>query len=115
MFKITPNPPVSLRVESIDPQIVDRALAYYNLPSGTSSKRCSAHSTLKNNAEPQSREDILVDASSILESAAATAYEHADNLTGPDRKVAMGVVRLIELAQGRVDSVLEDEFTSGAR
>jgi len=115
MFKVTPNPPVSPHVETIDPQIVDRALAYYNLPQGTSSKRCGAHSIRKNNAEPQSREDILVDASAILESAAATAYEHADNLTGPDRKVAMGVVRLIELAQGRVDSVLEDEFTSGVR
>ncbi len=54
----------------------------------------------------------LVDASSILESAAATAYEHADNLADADRKVAMGVVRLIELAQGRVDSVLEGGFTS---
>ncbi|NWD68822.1 hypothetical protein HX870_14565 [Pseudomonas gingeri] len=57
----------------------------------------------------------LVDASAILESAAATAYEHADNLADADRKVAMGVVRLIELAQGRVDSVLEGEFTSGVR
>ncbi len=115
MFKVTPNPPVSSHVETIDPRIVDRALAYYNLPQDTSSKRCGAHSTRKNTTEPQGHEDILVDASSILESAAATAYEHADNLTGPDRKVAMGVVRLIELAQGRVDSVLEDEFTGGVR
>ena len=109
MFKITPNPPVSLRVESIDPHIVDRALAYYNLPQGTSPKRCGANSTRKINAEPESREEILVDASSILESAAATAYEHADNLTGPDRKVAMGVVHLIELAQLRMDSVLDGQ------
>ncbi|MCU1737341.1 MULTISPECIES: DUF6124 family protein [unclassified Pseudomonas] len=54
------------------------------------------------------REETLITASSILESAAATAYENADNLTGPNRKVAMGVVHLIELAQRLVDSVIED-------
>jgi len=112
MFKITPNPPVSPSIDTIDPLIIDRALAYHNVPQGTSSKRCDSNSTRKHNSEPQSREETLVDASAILESAAATAYEHADNLTGSDRKVAMGVVRLIELAQGRVDSALEDEFTN---
>ncbi|RBH53676.1 hypothetical protein C3F00_026990 [Pseudomonas sp. MWU13-2860] len=53
------------------------------MPPGASSKRRGANSTRKISAEPESREEILVDASSILESAAATAYEHADNLTGP--------------------------------
>ncbi|MGY2251121.1 DUF6124 family protein [Pseudomonas gingeri] len=48
--------------------------------------------------EPQSREDALVTLYSILQSAAATAYENADNQTGLNRKVAMGVVRLIEMA-----------------
>ncbi len=83
MLKITPNSPISSSIESIDPHIVDRALAHYNLPPGASSKRRGANSTRKISAEPESREEILVDASSILESAAATAYEHADNLTGP--------------------------------
>jgi len=46
---------------------------------------------------------------SILQSAAATAYEHADNQTGSNRKVAMGVVHLIELAQLRMDSVLDGQ------
>ena len=55
------------------------------------------------------REETLITASSILESAAATAYENADNLTGANRKVAMGVVHLIELAQRQVDSVIEDQ------
>jgi len=90
MFKVTPNPPVSLCLETIDPHIVDRALAHYNLPPGAGSKRCGAHSTRKINAEPESREEILVDASSILESASATAYEHADNLTGPGHNIALG-------------------------
>ncbi|MPQ67195.1 MULTISPECIES: DUF6124 family protein [Pseudomonas] len=40
---------------------------------------------------------------------AATAYENTDNLTGPHRKVAMGVVHLIELAQRQVDSLPEEE------
>src|SRR5450830_325398 len=54
-------------------------------------------------------EDVLVNVYSILQSAAATAYEHADNQTGSNRKVAMGVVHLIELAQLRMDSVLDGQ------
>ncbi|NWD74494.1 hypothetical protein HX890_10280 [Pseudomonas gingeri] len=54
-----------------------------------------------------SREDALVKAYSILQSASATAYEHADNQTSENRKVAMGVVHLIDLALLWVDSVLE--------
>ncbi|MGY2221448.1 DUF6124 family protein [Pseudomonas gingeri] len=50
---------------------------------------------------------MLLDVYSILQSAAATAYENADNQTGTDRKVAMGVVQLIELAQQKIDSVLD--------
>ncbi|NWA11658.1 hypothetical protein HX808_31230 [Pseudomonas gingeri] len=53
------------------------------------------------------RETILLDAYSILQSAAAMAYENADNQTGTRRKVAMGVVHLIELAQQKIDSVLD--------
>ncbi|NWE26810.1 DUF6124 family protein [Pseudomonas gingeri] len=45
---------------------------------------------------------------SILQSAAATAYENADNQTGTNRKVAMGVVHLIELAQLRMDAMLNE-------
>ncbi|RBH57185.1 hypothetical protein C3F00_012475 [Pseudomonas sp. MWU13-2860] len=60
---------------------------------------------------PQSREEALVNASSILDSAAATAYENADNLSGANRKVAMGVVHLIELAQRQVDSVIDEQPT----
>ncbi|NWB32072.1 hypothetical protein HX886_34680 [Pseudomonas gingeri] len=56
---------------------------------------------------PRDRETILLDVYSILQSAAATAYENADNQTGTNRKVAMGVVHLIELAQQKIDSVLD--------
>ncbi|WP_371319305.1 DUF6124 family protein [Pseudomonas gingeri] len=38
---------------------------------------------------------------------AATAYEHANNQIGSNRKMAMGVVHLIELAQLKMDSVLD--------
>jgi len=38
------------------------------------------------------------------------AYDYADNLTGSNRKVAMGMVHLIELAQRRVDSALEEKL-----
>ncbi|NWE26821.1 hypothetical protein HX877_14520 [Pseudomonas gingeri] len=57
---------------------------------------------------PRDRETTLLDVYSILQSAAATAYENADNQTGPNRKVAMGVVHLIELAQLRMDTMLNE-------
>ncbi|MBV6753311.1 hypothetical protein KV580_23585 [Pseudomonas chlororaphis] len=108
MFKITPNPPVSIDPGIIDPQAADRALAHYNLLEGCASKRSSATAARRQVSAAQSREEALVNASSILESAAATAYENADNLTGANRKVGMGVVHLIELALGLVDSVIEE-------
>ncbi|MPQ71795.1 hypothetical protein [Pseudomonas sp. MWU12-2323] len=49
---------------------------------------------------------------SILQSAAATAYENADNQTGSNRKVAMGVVHLIELAQLKMDPVLNGQIVN---
>gem|GEM_PF-6233426 len=62
--------------------------------------------------EAQSQEDVLVNAYSILQSAAATAYENADNQTGANRKAAMGVVHLIELAELWVDSVLDKRMAN---
>ncbi|WP_338525246.1 hypothetical protein NUH87_06285 [Pseudomonas batumici] len=59
--------------------------------------------------DPRHQEGTLVNVYSILQSAAATAYEHADNQTGSNRKVAMGVVHLIELAQLKMDSVLDEQ------
>ncbi len=96
MFKITPNPPASSHAETVAPHIADRALSHYDL------------GPLRN-SPPESRhqEDALVTVYSILQSAAATAYENADNQTGSNRKVAMGVVHLIEMAQMWVDSVLD--------
>lgn len=105
MYKVTPNPPLSLDIETIDPKAADRALSHY-LPQESPPKRSSI--AAKRDAF-QSCEETLVNTSSILDSAAATAYENADNLTGPHRKVAMGVVHLIELAQRQVDSLLEEE------
>jgi len=109
MYKVTPNPPGTSGIESIDPQAADRALAYYILPQGGGPKRPGITGTQGKPPAPQSREEALVNASSILDSAAATAYENADNLTGANRKVAMGVVHLIELAQRQVDSVIEEQ------
>ena len=84
-------------------------MAYYILPQGGSPKRPGIAGPQSKPPAPQNREEALVNASSILDSAAATAYENADNLTGANRKVAMGVVHLIELAQRQVDSVIEDQ------
>ncbi|NVZ99637.1 DUF6124 family protein [Pseudomonas gingeri] len=109
MFKVTPNPPDSSSPETIDPKAADSALAHYDLPPFRKRNHPGAISIREPLPDFQSSEEVLVNASSILESAAATAYENADNLNGPSRKVAMGVVHLIELAQRMVDSVLENE------
>jgi len=112
MFKATPNPPGTSKVESIDPQAADRALAHYILPKADTPKPVGVAVPVAPSPASQRREDALINASSILDSAAATAYENADNLTGANRKVAMGVVHLIELAQRQVDSVIAQEPTA---
>ncbi|WP_412548752.1 DUF6124 family protein [Pseudomonas sp. MWU13-2100] len=60
-----------------------------------------------------SLEDKLVTALSILQSAAATAYASADQLDGAKRKLAMGTIHLIELAQSWVDAVIDETSTVG--
>ncbi|GFM53541.1 hypothetical protein OH708_23320 [Pseudomonas capsici] len=86
MLKVSPNPPASVL-------------------SNTS------HGTEQNGRllGENRREDALVHASAILDCAAATAYENADNLTGSHRKVAMGVVHLVEMAQRLVDSLIDEQ------
>ncbi len=109
MFKVTPNPLATTNVETIDPRIADRALSHYNLGPDAGS-RPSPNAALHDHLpDPRHQEDTLVNVYSILQSAAATAYENADNQTGSNRKVAMGVVHLIELAQLKMDSVLDGQ------
>ncbi|NWD71791.1 hypothetical protein HX870_29715 [Pseudomonas gingeri] len=113
MFKVTPNPPAIPHLETIDPRIVDRALSHYNLGPDADSKPVHSTTLPDPRHEPGHQEDTLADVYSILQSAAATAYEHADNQTGSNRKVAMGVVHLIELAKLRMDSVLDKWAVNG--
>jgi len=112
MFKVTPNPPAIPNVETIDPRIADRALSHYNLGPGAGSKPAPVTTLHDHLNEPRNQEDALADVYSILQSAAATAYENADNQTGANRKVAMGVMHLIELAQLRMSSVLDKQAVS---
>ncbi|WP_416773091.1 DUF6124 family protein [Pseudomonas sp. RHF3.3-3] len=113
MFKPTPNPPARSNVGAIDPRIADRALSHYDLgpeatPKAVPTFAVSAAATPPGQPPLSlNHEATLLDLHSILQSAAATAYENADNQTGSNRKVAMGVVHLIELAQLRMDSMLE--------
>ncbi|WP_080635415.1 DUF6124 family protein [Pseudomonas asplenii] len=64
--------------------------------------------------QTNSPETALVTVYSILQSAAAAAYENADSQTGSNRNVALGVVHLIELAQWWVDSLLDKPLTADA-
>ncbi|MGY2173435.1 DUF6124 family protein [Pseudomonas gingeri] len=108
MFKVTPNPPASPNAVNIDSRIADLALSHYDLGPKAGSKSIPVTVLLEDLPLPRDREATLLDVYSILQSAAATAYENADNQTGPNRKVAMGVVHLIELAQLRMDAMLNE-------
>ncbi|KPA98059.1 DUF6124 family protein [Pseudomonas asplenii] len=117
MFKPTPNPPPSSHAGIIDPRVVDQALAHYDLrPDAMPKPASTSVAAALPNPPPTSlnHEDTLLDLHSILQSAAATAYENADNQTGPNRKVAMGVVHLIELAQLRM-GLLEQQVVVASR
>ncbi|UUQ64402.1 hypothetical protein NLK61_24820 [Pseudomonas fuscovaginae UPB0736] len=111
MFKPTPNPPPRPNAGTVDPRIADRALSHYDLGPEAAPKFVITTAAAPPGQPPISptHEDTLLDLHSILQSAAATAYENADNQTGSNRKVAMGVVHLIELAQLRMDSMLEKQ------
>jgi len=109
MFKVTPNPPAAPNPHGIDPRIVDRALSHYNLGPKTESNPIRVVPPSTHLTDPATQEDALINAHSILQSASATAYENADNQTGENRKVAMGVVHLIELAQLWLNSALDKQ------
>ncbi len=97
MFKVTPNPPAQ-SLEKNDPTFqaaAERAFAHYELP----------HHPVRKSPLPNP-EDTLNNLDSILRSAAATAYESADHLSGTPRQLAMASVHLIELAQSQVDDLL---------
>ncbi|WP_273824119.1 DUF6124 family protein [Pseudomonas asplenii] len=98
MFKITPNPPAEDLSSPAGQRAVDRAFAYYELSSLT---------RRRSRREPLAAEDTLAQIHEILQSASATAYECADHLQGTTRKLALAVVHLVDLAQVRVDELLD--------
>lgn len=56
--------------------------------------------------DPPSLEDSMVYVLNVLRSAAATAYETADNLSGPQRDMAFSTHHLIDLACRVADDAL---------
>jgi len=100
MFKSTPNPPTE-DLSSLASQVaIERAFAHYELPVDNIPRR---------RREQLTTEDALTQIDEILQSASATAYECADNLRGSDRKLALGVVYLVDLALSRVDDLLDKQ------
>ncbi|NWA23490.1 hypothetical protein HX866_01160 [Pseudomonas gingeri] len=101
MFKITPNPPCAEDLNSPAFKLAaERALAHYELlPSQNRPRKTPARST----------EDTLVHIYELLQCASATAYESADNLQGPQRKLALGAVHLIDMAQQEMDELLDGQ------
>jgi len=98
MKTVVPDPPVQNNVASfVDAQAAERAFAHYEKPPQRAAIAAPRLNT----------EEALNNVHSILRSAAATAYESADQLTGTPRQLAMASVHLIELAQTHVDSLIE--------
>ena len=56
-----------------------------------------------------SREEALVHASDLLRCAAATAYESANHMQGPNRDLAFSTVHMIDMARAMVDRSLESD------
>ncbi|WP_248805358.1 DUF6124 family protein [Pseudomonas sp. MWU13-2100] len=119
--RLTPDPPIifpaSGRAKIGKPHFdaaAERAFAHYGLPLSDDPLRPHPTFSPTRSASSLSLEDKLVNALSILQSAAATAYESADQLDGAKRKLAMGTVHLIELAQSWLDSVINETSTMGA-
>ncbi|MGP0012626.1 DUF6124 family protein [Pseudomonas sp.] len=94
MKTVVPDPPVQ-NASFVDAEAAERAFAHYGLP----------HHPVRKSPRPNP-EDTLNNLDSILRSAAATAYESADHLSGTPRQLAMASVHLIELAQSQVDDLL---------
>lgn len=101
--KLIPDPPLG-----VSAAVAERAFAHYGLGGGGDPLKSGCLPELSRRSISLSAEEKLVAASSVLQSAAATAYESADQLDGASRKLAMGAVHLIELAQAWVDLVLEE-------
>ncbi|WP_248794766.1 DUF6124 family protein [Pseudomonas sp. MWU13-2105] len=106
MFKITPNPPVAEDLASPAFRLAaERAFAHYELPP----TRIRPQKNQTRNIE-----ETLLHIYEILQSASATAYESADNLQGSQRKLALGAVHLIDMAQQEMDGLLEEQHTATA-
>ncbi|WP_338526145.1 hypothetical protein NUH87_12270 [Pseudomonas batumici] len=103
MFKITPNPPGAedLSSPAFRPA-AERAFAHYELPSTRTPPR---------KRQSRSTEETLLHIYEILQSASATAYESADNLQGSQRKLALGAVHLIDMAQREMDELIDEQQT----
>lgn len=103
MNKITPDPPVS---SDSSPNIplntaAQRAMRYYHLreANGLPDRLFTVPASI-------GAEDALNHACEILECASVTAYEAADGLLGQQRKLALAVVHLLEMAHTLVDAAL---------
>jgi hypothetical protein len=100
MTKITPDPP---QADTAQPKYSNRnritrppsRATQQNLPDRLFHVR-----------EYVSAEEALTTACEILDCAAATAYESAEGLDGPRRKLALAAVHLLETAQALVESAL---------
>ncbi|MEB0094392.1 DUF3077 domain-containing protein [Pseudomonas sp. CCI1.2] len=92
MTKITPDPPHSNR-NRVTPRT--SRITQQNLPDRLFHVR-----------EYVSAEEALTTACEILDCAAATAYESAEKLDAPSRKLVLAVVYLVETAQELLESAL---------
>ncbi len=60
-------------------------------------------------------DNALMHASELLACTSTTAYENADNFTGPQRSQAMTLYHLVNMAKALVDASLESRNRQGKR
>lgn len=110
MKKIVPDPPLSMPDAAasddslLDRVAADRALNYYLL--GNQARPSAGMSTYAIN-ENVNLETALIEASSLLRCASASASEAGHNLCGAPRDLVLSVLHLVDLAKAYVDKSLD--------
>jgi len=107
MKKVTPNPPYSLNDSKLH-AAAQRAFKHYELHSQPASPQASSKKLFTVRTD-LSIEEALSNASEILESAVASAYDCTEHLDDSSRKQVLAVVQLVEMAQLLVDAALNRE------
>ncbi|MGN8276532.1 DUF6124 family protein [Pseudomonas sp. SMN5] len=113
MFKVTPNPPeTDPSSAGLDPkkvqEAIDRAQDYYLKPKEADTKSDPSPGQLFTVVEGIDNETLLANLSENLASANAMINDLTFDLEGSRRRVAMGILQVIELSELLANRVLDN-------